>query len=138
LSREEFWPVPYWDTDTGFGVMLSLLTAVDLGLGAVFFGIFQGEGALMDALDVREGYAPIGAVALGHETAGERTKPALATGRRPDDEVVRWERWWPDARFARTVDVKRASVIGIVAAVAVADARRDRVLTSAVIDKGGH
>jgi nitroreductase len=93
LSREEFWPAPYWDIDTGFGVMLILLTAVDLGLGAVFFGIFQGAQALMDALGVPEGYAPIGAVAVGHPTAGERSTPELPTGRRPHDEVVRWERW---------------------------------------------
>lgn len=85
--------MPYWDIDTGFGVMLILLTAVDLGLGAVFFGIFQGEKALMGALGVPEGYALIGAVAVGHPTAGERSKPELATGRRRDDEVVRWERW---------------------------------------------
>ena len=43
LSGAEHWPVPYWDIDTGFGVMLILLTAVDLGLGALFFGIFQGQ-----------------------------------------------------------------------------------------------
>ena len=93
LSREEFWPVPYWDIDTGFGVMLILLTAVDLGLGAVFFGIFQGDKALMDTLGVPEGYRPIGAIAVGHPTAGERTKPELSSGRRPQDEIVRWERW---------------------------------------------
>jgi hypothetical protein len=33
--------LPYWDIDTGFGVKLILLTAVTLGLGALFFGIFQ-------------------------------------------------------------------------------------------------
>jgi nitroreductase len=93
LSREEFWPAPYWDIDTGFGVMLILLTAVDLGLGAVFFGIFQGATALMEALGVPAGYAPIGAIAVGHPTVGERTKPELATGRRVLDEVVKWERW---------------------------------------------
>jgi nitroreductase len=93
FSREECWPVPYWDIDTGFGVMLILLTAVDLGLGAVFFAIFEGENVLMDALGVPEGYAPIGAIAVGHPTAGERTKPELATGRRRHDDVVRWERW---------------------------------------------
>jgi nitroreductase len=93
LSREDCWPVPYWDIDTGFGVMLILLTAVDLGLGAVFFAIFEGENVLMDALGVPEGYAPIGAIAVGHPTAGERTKPELATGRRRHDDVVRWERW---------------------------------------------
>ena len=55
LAQEEYWPAPYWDIDTGFGVMLILLTAVDLGLGALFFGIFQGERALMAALGVPEG-----------------------------------------------------------------------------------
>jgi nitroreductase len=93
LSREEFWPAPYWDIDAGFGVMLVLLTAVDLGLGALFFGIFRGEKALMDALGVPAGYRPIGAIAVGHPTAGERSEPELPTGRRRRDEVVRWERW---------------------------------------------
>jgi nitroreductase len=93
LSREEHWPAPYWDIDTGFGVMLILLTAVDLGLGALFFGIFQGERALMDALGVPAGYRPIGAIAAGYPTAGERSRPELPTGRRPLDDVVRWERW---------------------------------------------
>lgn len=43
LSREEFWPAPYWDIDTGMAVMLILLTAVDLGLGALFFAVFRGD-----------------------------------------------------------------------------------------------
>jgi nitroreductase len=93
LSREDEWPVPYWDIDTGFGVMLILLTAIDLGLGALFFAIFAGEQVLMDALDVPAGYRPIGAIAVGHPTAGERSKPELSTGRRHLEEVVRWERW---------------------------------------------
>ena len=42
LSLEAHWPAPYWDIDTGFGVILILLTAVNLGLGALFFGIFSG------------------------------------------------------------------------------------------------
>ena len=93
LAQEEYWPAPYWDIDTGFGVMLILLTAVDLGLGALFFGIFQGERALMAALGVPEGYRPIGAIAVGYPAAGERSRPELPSGRRRLDEVVRWERW---------------------------------------------
>ncbi len=93
LSGEEHWPVPYWDIDTGFGVMLILLTAVELGLGALFFGIFQGEKALMDTLGVPEGYRPIGAIALGYPTPGERSEPTLTSGRRRIDDVVKWERW---------------------------------------------
>jgi nitroreductase len=93
LSREEYWPAPYWDIDTGFGVMLILLTAVDLGLGALFFAIFQGEKALMEALGVPGGYRPIGAIAVGYPTAGERSRPELPSGRRHMDDVIRWERW---------------------------------------------
>jgi nitroreductase len=93
LSAAEHWPAPYWDIDTGLGVMLILLTAVDLGLGALFFAIFQGQRALMDTLGVPEGYRPIGAIAVGHPTPGERSRPSLPTGRRRLTEVVRWERW---------------------------------------------
>jgi nitroreductase len=93
LSQEKYWPAPYWDIDTGFGVMVMLMTAVDLGLGAVFFAIFQGEKALMEALGVPAGYRSIGAIAVGHPTPGQQSRPELPTGRRPLDEVVRWECW---------------------------------------------
>ncbi len=36
---DTWWPAPYWDIDTGFASLLMLLTAVDAGLGACFFGI---------------------------------------------------------------------------------------------------
>jgi nitroreductase len=93
LGRETHWPAPYWDIDTGFGVLLILLTAVDLGLGALFFGLFQGQQALMDTLGVPQGFWPIGAMAVGHPTPGERSRPELASGRRPLDDVVKWEHW---------------------------------------------
>ena len=93
LGREEHWPAPYWDIDTGFGVLLILLGAVDLGLGALFFAIFEGQQALMEGLGVPDGYRPIGAIAVGHPTPGERTRPELPSGRRPLDDTVKWERW---------------------------------------------
>ena len=42
---EAHWPAPYWDIDTGMAAMLILLTAVDAGLGALFFGIFRAMAA---------------------------------------------------------------------------------------------
>jgi nitroreductase len=93
LSREDSWPAPYWDIDTGFGVMLILLTAADLGLGALFFAVFSGERELLDALGVPDGYRALGAIAVGHPTPGERSEPELPTGRRRTNELVRWERW---------------------------------------------
>ena len=36
---DAWWPAPYWDIDAGFASLLMMLTAVDAGLGACFFGI---------------------------------------------------------------------------------------------------
>ena len=93
LSQEAYWPAPYWDIDTGFGVMLILLTAVNLGLGALFFAVFRGEQELLETLGVPEGHRLIGAIAVGYPTPGERSKPELTTGRRPLHDTVRWEGW---------------------------------------------
>jgi hypothetical protein len=40
---ETRWPVPFWHIDTGMATPLILLTAVDEGLGAVYFGIVDHE-----------------------------------------------------------------------------------------------
>ena len=80
-SEESAWPVPYWLVDTAFATMLMLLTAVDAGLGALFFGLAQGERELLAALGVPAGYQPIGAVALaGRRRTGRRRRSPGATG----------------------------------------------------------
>ena len=65
MQDESRWPAPYWDIDTGFASLLMLLTAVDAGLGALFFGLVHGERELLVGLGVPEGYKPIGAIAIG-------------------------------------------------------------------------
>jgi nitroreductase len=86
--RESFWPVPYWDIDTGMASLLMLLTAVDRGLGALFFGIFPPHlDAFRSAFDVPEAYTPIGAIALGYR-APDAPSPSLRRGRRPVSAVV--------------------------------------------------
>lgn len=93
-KREDFWPVPYWDIDTGFASMLMLLTAVDAGLGALFFGVFPDAMApFRQAFGVPDGYTPIGAIAIGYEDEGDRPSPSLKRGRRGTDEVVHRGRW---------------------------------------------
>ena len=85
---ETRWPVPYWDIDTGFAAVLMLLTAVDAGLGALFFGIFPPRvRAFRAAFDVPDAYTPIGAIALGWP-APDEPSPSLARGHRPFDGVV--------------------------------------------------
>ena len=90
---ETRWPVPYWHIDTGMAALLMLLTAVDEGLGACFFGIPPERiVAFREAFVVPDDYTPIGAVSVGHR-APDRRSPSLARGRRPLKEVVHRGRW---------------------------------------------
>lgn len=64
---DAWWPAPYWDIDTGFGALLMLLTAVDAGLGACFFGIAKTRlAAVREAFGIPERFLPIGAVTVGY------------------------------------------------------------------------
>lgn len=90
---ETRWPVPYWDVDTGFAALLMLLTAVDAGLGGLFFGIVPDRiDAFRDAFAVPDPFTPIGAVAIGYP-APDRPSSSLKLGRRPVAEVVHRGRW---------------------------------------------
>ena len=87
---ESRWPVPYWDIDTGFAALLMLLTAVDAGLGAVFFGIFPAFiPRFRSEFSVPERLMPIGVVAVGYPAEDERPAGSARTRkRRPAMDVV--------------------------------------------------
>jgi nitroreductase len=89
---ERRWPVPYWDIDCAMATMNILLTAVDEGLGALFFGIFDGLDALRAEFGVPPEFHPIGAVAIGRP-APDEPSPSLRRGRLPADEVIHRGRW---------------------------------------------
>lgn len=91
------WPVPYWHVDAGMAALLVLLTAVDEGLGACFFGIpAAGAGPLRAEFGVPDTFAPVGAITVGHPAAGELPSGSAARrGRRPVDEVVHRGHWSP-------------------------------------------
>jgi nitroreductase len=86
----EAWPVPYWWVDAGMAVQTLLLSAVDAGLGALFFGVFEGEGALREALGIPEHVALVGTVALGHPAPD---RPGLSAGRARRPDGVHRGRW---------------------------------------------
>jgi len=91
---ERRWPVPYWDIDTGMASLLMLLTAVDEGLAACFFGVPPEHiGHFRDAFGVPEAYTPIGCVSVGYRGADDVRSPSLKRGRRGLDEVVHRGRW---------------------------------------------
>jgi len=94
MDTEAGWPVPYWDMDAAMAVMLMLLTAVDEGIGAWYFGVFHGAGALLADLGVPEGRRLVGAVALGYPAADDRPSGSARTRpRRPPDQAVHRGRW---------------------------------------------
>ena len=88
---ESRWPVPYWDVDTGFAALLMLLTAVDAGLGALFFGIFDVD-RFRNAFGVPDAYTPLGAIAIGRPLADEPS-PSLQRGHRAADDVIHRGKW---------------------------------------------
>jgi nitroreductase len=91
---EARWPVPYWDVDTGMASLLMLLTAVDEGLAACFFGVPPERiPAFREAFGVPEQYRPIGCVSIGYPGSEDTPSPSLRRGRRGLDEVVHRGRW---------------------------------------------
>lgn len=90
---ESRWPVPYWDIDTGMASLLMLLTAVDDGLGACFFGIPPSHtGAFRSEFGVPAAYTPIGAITVGHP-ATDKVKGSGRRGLRPVADVVHRGQW---------------------------------------------
>jgi nitroreductase len=92
---EAHWPVPFWHMDAAMASLLILLTAVDAGLGACFFGIpVEREHAVRTEFGIDPDFDPVGVVTLGHRTtdAGNAGSPARRT-RRPLDDVVHRGHW---------------------------------------------
>lgn len=91
---EARWPAPYWDIDTGFAALMMLLTAVDAGLGALFFGIVPHRiDRFRTAFGVPDAYKPIGVVAVGYAADSGPSGSARTRQRRPIEEVIHRGRW---------------------------------------------
>jgi nitroreductase len=85
---ESHWPVPYWDVDTGMAALLMLLTAVDRGLGACFFGVPpEAHDAVRAAFDVPLDRRLVGVVSVGYPVP-DRRSPSLRRGRRTVEKVA--------------------------------------------------
>ena len=90
---ESRWPVPYWHIDAGMASLLMLLTAVDEGLGACFFGIPPERiPSYRSAFGVPDTFTPIGAVSVGYRAA-DRIGGSRSRGHRPLSDVVHRGRW---------------------------------------------
>ena len=93
-EAEDRWPVPYWYVDTAFAAMLLLLAAADEGLDTLFFGIFDHELEVLDALGVPREFRAIGVIAMGWRDEGaDRPGRSANRPRREAVEVVHRGRW---------------------------------------------
>jgi nitroreductase len=91
---DSWWPAPYWDIDTGFASLLMLLTAVDAGLGACFFGIpVDRIDAYREAFGVPAYLSPIGAISIGYSDEPPRDPRDVSSRRRAVTDVVHRGRW---------------------------------------------
>ncbi|WP_225753492.1 nitroreductase family protein [Actinotalea sp. Marseille-Q4924] len=91
----ERWAVPYWYVDAGMASLLMLLTAVDEGLGACFFGVPASRVAALRAeFGVPDDHEPVGAIAIGHPAADQAVRGSGGRRRRrPVEEVVHRGGW---------------------------------------------
>ena len=92
---ESRWPAPYWFIDTGMAALMMLLTAVDEGLGACFFGI-SPEHLLpfRTEFGVPEDFTPIGGITVGYRSAEVPAQSAaVAQRRRSAADVVHRGQW---------------------------------------------
>jgi nitroreductase len=98
-TSQRAWPAPYWTIDASMSVMTLLLAAEDVGLGALFFGVFRGERRLRQALGVPPGPELLGAIALGYPAPREpdearKLKGASASRRRRTAaEIIHRSHW---------------------------------------------
>ena len=89
-SRRE-WPAPWWHVDAAFVAMMILLSAVDAGLGALFFAAFDPE-SLAQEFGIPGDFTATGVVALGYRKP-HPPSDSLKRGRRPSEEMVHYGHW---------------------------------------------
>lgn len=91
----EAWPTPYWTVDASMALMTLLLAAEDVGLGALFFAVFNGEQEVRRELGVPDGLQLLGAIALGWPAEGGSGRPGRSATRprRQVADIVHRGRW---------------------------------------------
>jgi nitroreductase len=88
---EARWPAPYWDIDTGMAALLMLLTAVDEGLGGLFFGVPpESHEDVHEAFAIPHDRDIVGVVAIGYPVSAAPGAPGSPSRRprRPLSEVA--------------------------------------------------
>jgi nitroreductase len=70
-----------------------LLGAVDVGLGALFYALFDHEQDVLDLLEVPLGWRAMGGIALGWPAAADEPGRSADRPRRNLDDLIHRGRW---------------------------------------------
>ena len=93
MTEAGAWPAPFWVVDVAFATMILLLSVVDEGLGALFFGLRGAPEELRATFGIPPEWDAIGAVAIGWPEEYRGPVGSAVRGRRPAGEVVHRGRW---------------------------------------------
>jgi nitroreductase len=88
------WSAPYWFVDAGMASLAALLSGIDRGLGACFFGIPTDRiEAVRESFGVPSDQLSVGVISMGYPAAASVTGSPARRARRPADELVHRDRW---------------------------------------------
>jgi nitroreductase len=88
------WSAPYWFVDGGMASMLVLLSAIDCGLGACFFGIPASLiAAVREAFGVPADQLSLGVIGLGYAAPAPATGSPTRWPRKAVEEVIHHGTW---------------------------------------------
>jgi nitroreductase len=88
------WSAPYWFVDGGMASMAALLSAVDNGLGACFFGIPADRIApVREAFGVPANQLSVGVISVGYPAPAPATGSPTHRPRKAESEVIHRGTW---------------------------------------------
>lgn len=100
-GAEIVWPVPFWHVDAGAAMMLVMLGALEEGLGAGVYGVTVDDDArVRELLGIPDDLTIVVGITVGRAAEDpdwDRASSVFSQRRRADDDVVRWNRWNPQA-----------------------------------------
>jgi nitroreductase len=88
------WSAPYWYVDAGMAALSALLSAVDDGLGACFFGVPPDRvAAVRQHFGVPADQLSVGVLSVGYPAPDTQPTRRSDQGRRPREQRLHQGRW---------------------------------------------
>jgi nitroreductase len=88
------WSAPYWFVDAGMACLAALLSAVDQGLGACFFGIpAERIPAVREAFGVPTSQLSVGVISLGYPAPAPAIGSPTRRPRKAPSELIHRGTW---------------------------------------------